>query len=62
MAWQDVQSFYGEESPPSDDELAEQYDCDGGIERCPNCGAGPLGNCWYFGCETPRGTCPRGSK
>lgn len=29
-----------------------------GIKRCPKCGAGPLGNCGYHGCETPRNTCP----
>ena len=28
------------------------------IKRCPKCGAGPLGNCGFHGCETPRGTCP----
>ena len=28
------------------------------IKRCPKCGAGPLGNCGYHGCETPRSTCP----
>lgn len=28
------------------------------IKRCPKCGAGPLGNCGFYGCETPRGTCP----
>lgn len=28
------------------------------IERCPKCGAGPLGNCGYYGCETPRDACP----
>jgi len=28
------------------------------IKRCPKCGAGPLGNCGYHGCETPRQTCP----
>ncbi len=33
-----------------------------GMNRCPNCGAGPLGNCGYYGCETPRGTCPLASK
>lgn len=26
--------------------------------RCSKCGAGPLGNCGYYGCETPRETCP----
>jgi hypothetical protein len=28
------------------------------IKRCPKCGAGPLGNCGFYGCEIPRGTCP----
>lgn len=28
------------------------------IERCPKCGAGDIGNCGYYGCETPRETCP----
>lgn len=27
-------------------------------DRCPRCGAGPLGNCGYYGCETARETCP----
>jgi len=31
---------------------------DDGIKRCPKCGAGPLGNCGFYGCETPRETCP----
>lgn len=28
---------------------------------CPLCGAGALGNCGAYGCETPRETCPRQS-
>lgn len=28
------------------------------MARCLRCGAGPLGNCWHYGCETPRETCP----
>lgn len=30
----------------------------GSMPRCAKCGAGPLGNCGYYGCETPRNTCP----
>lgn len=30
----------------------------GEMPRCAKCGAGPLGNCGYYGCETPRNTCP----
>lgn len=28
------------------------------LPRCPKCGAGPVGNCGYYGCETPRESCP----
>ncbi len=28
------------------------------MNRCIKCGAGPLGNCGYYDCETPRNTCP----
>lgn len=25
---------------------------------CPKCGAGPIGNCGFYGAETPRSMCP----
>lgn len=27
-------------------------------KRCRRCGAGPIGNCGYYGAEIPREQCP----
>lgn len=32
------------------------------MKRCQKYGAGPLGNCGYHGCETPRASCPHEAK